>query len=285
MLLFVIEPVNSTLTNIPPTQENDDNNSFISSFSNYLPTESVTSKCSRFIESMHIYKKRSEFDIIHKLLNLFYKRKDWMRAEHTEDSTERQQTNVTQTDSALDTMHEDTATSATIDKDNSIECATVNVVQNDVCKINEEINISQTSNMLPQQNENISSSNDTNTVKKAQQIRSQSKSTIFDKILAKQAPADIIYEDDLCMAFNDIHPQAPVHFLVIPKKKIPMLEKASKSDSKILGKLLLVAKELGRSRAPNGFRLVINNGRHSCQSVYYLHIHVIGGRQLKWPPT
>ncbi|GJQ76337.1 hypothetical protein Trydic_g2059 [Trypoxylus dichotomus] len=123
-------------------------------------------------------------------------------------------------------------------------------------------------------------------VKKAQQAQRQfDKPTIFDKIIAKQAPADIIYEDGICMAFNDIHPQAPIHFLIIPKKRIPMLEMATKSDSDILGKLLMVAKKLGKERAPNGFRLVINNGKHGCQSIYHLHIHVIGGRQLKWPPT
>lgn len=124
-------------------------------------------------------------------------------------------------------------------------------------------------------------------VKKAQQIKRNkfNKPTIFDKIIAKEASADIIYEDEMCIAFNDIHPQAPIHFLVIPKKKIPMLEMASRSDSGILGKLVMVAQRLGKERAPSGFRLVVNNGKHGCQSIYHLHIHVIGGRQLKWPPT
>ncbi|GJQ68888.1 hypothetical protein Trydic_g6083 [Trypoxylus dichotomus] len=122
-------------------------------------------------------------------------------------------------------------------------------------------------------------------VEKAQQVfHEPNKPTIFDKIISKEIPADIIYEDDNCLAFNDINPQAPVHFLVIPKKRIPMLETADESDVQILGTLMLVAKKLAHERAPNGFRLVINNGRDGCQSVYHLHIHIVGGRQLGWPP-
>lgn len=122
-------------------------------------------------------------------------------------------------------------------------------------------------------------------LKKAQQASYKvNKSTVFDKIIAKRIPADIIYEDDVCIAFNDIHPQAPIHFLVIPKKKIPMLDMAGKSDGELLGKLIMAASKLGQQKAPKGFRIVINNGRQGCQSIYYLHIHVIGGRQLKWPP-
>lgn len=108
--------------------------------------------------------------------------------------------------------------------------------------------------------------------------------TIFDKIISKELPADVIYEDENCLAFNDISPQAPVHFLVIPKKRIPMLSKTEKDDQQILGKLLLTAKNLANERLPDGYRVVINNGVHGCQSVYHLHIHVLGGRQLKWPP-
>ncbi|XP_019871611.1 histidine triad nucleotide-binding protein 1-like [Aethina tumida] len=110
------------------------------------------------------------------------------------------------------------------------------------------------------------------------------KPTIFDKIISKEIPADIIFENDKCLAFNDINPQAPVHFLVIPKKQIPMLDDATSSDVEILGELLITAKTLGKERCPEGYRLVINNGREGCQSVYHLHIHILGGRQLKWPP-
>uniref|UniRef100_A0A2M4C2H8 Putative zinc-binding protein of the histidine triad hit family n=1 Tax=Anopheles marajoara TaxID=58244 RepID=A0A2M4C2H8_9DIPT len=108
--------------------------------------------------------------------------------------------------------------------------------------------------------------------------------TIFDKIIQKKIPAEIIYEDEQCLAFNDVSPQGPVHFLVIPKRKIPKLEDSAASDKEILGHLLHVAGQLGKSKAPQGFRLVINNGDHGCQTVYHIHLHVIGGRQLGWPP-
>ncbi|CAH2056162.1 unnamed protein product, partial [Iphiclides podalirius] len=108
--------------------------------------------------------------------------------------------------------------------------------------------------------------------------------TIFDKIISKEIKADIIYEDDLCLAFNDISPQAPVHFLVIPKRRIPRLQDAVDTDKEILGHLMLVARSLGAARAPAGWRLVVNNGRHGAQSVYHLHLHVMGGRQMGWPP-
>ncbi|XP_047542681.1 uncharacterized HIT-like protein Synpcc7942_1390 [Vanessa atalanta] len=108
--------------------------------------------------------------------------------------------------------------------------------------------------------------------------------TIFDKIISKEIKADIIYEDELCLAFNDIAPQAPVHFLVIPKRKIPRLQDSETGDRELLGHLMLVARSLGAARAPQGWRLVVNNGVHGAQSVYHLHLHVLGGRQLKWPP-
>ncbi|XP_013143757.1 PREDICTED: histidine triad nucleotide-binding protein 1-like [Papilio xuthus] len=108
--------------------------------------------------------------------------------------------------------------------------------------------------------------------------------TIFDKIISKEIKADIIYEDDLCLAFNDISPQAPVHFLVIPKRRIARLQDAVDNDKEILGHLMLVARSLGAARAPAGWRLVVNNGRHGAQSVYHLHLHVLGGRQMGWPP-
>uniref|UniRef100_A0A182NHC7 HIT domain-containing protein n=1 Tax=Anopheles dirus TaxID=7168 RepID=A0A182NHC7_9DIPT len=108
--------------------------------------------------------------------------------------------------------------------------------------------------------------------------------TIFDKIIKKEIPADLIYEDEKCIAFNDISPQAPVHFLVIPKRKLDKLENSTTGHVETLGHLLHVAGQLGKSRAPAGFRLVINNGDHGCQTVYHIHLHVIGGRQLGWPP-
>lgn len=108
--------------------------------------------------------------------------------------------------------------------------------------------------------------------------------TIFDKIISKEIKADIIYEDDLCLAFNDISPQAPVHFLVIPKRRIARLQDAGPNDNELLGHLMLVARTLGSERAPSGWRLVVNNGRDGAQSVYHLHLHVLGGRQMGWPP-
>ncbi|NP_001040207.1 uncharacterized protein LOC114240638 [Bombyx mandarina] len=108
--------------------------------------------------------------------------------------------------------------------------------------------------------------------------------TIFDKIISKEIRADIIYEDDLCLAFNDIAPQAPVHFLVIPKRRIARLQDAENNDNELLGHLMLVARSLGAQRAPSGWRLVVNNGKDGAQSVYHLHLHVLGGRQMGWPP-
>ncbi|KAG5176997.1 14 kDa zinc-binding protein [Tribonema minus] len=111
--------------------------------------------------------------------------------------------------------------------------------------------------------------------------------TLFDKIAQKQIPSDIIYEDDKCLAFNDISPQAPVHFLVIPKDREGMsqLSTATEDNKPLLGHLMyvaqLVAKQQGLER---GFRVVVNDGKEGCQSVYHLHLHVVGGRQLAWPP-
>ncbi|XP_058178837.1 ankyrin repeat domain-containing protein 54-like [Anopheles ziemanni] len=104
--------------------------------------------------------------------------------------------------------------------------------------------------------------------------------TIFDKIIQKKIPADVFYEDEKCIAFNDISPQAPVHFLVIPKRKIPKLEDSKPSDTELLGHLMHVAGQLGKSKSPDGFRLVVNNGDLGCQTVHHIHLHVIGGRQL-----
>ncbi|XAR55578.1 hypothetical protein NMG60_11035690 [Bertholletia excelsa] len=111
--------------------------------------------------------------------------------------------------------------------------------------------------------------------------------TIFDKIIAKEIPSSIVYEDERVLAFRDINPQAPVHVLVIPKFKdgLTQLSKAEARQRDILGELLYAAKIVAeREGILDGFRVVINNGPTACQSVYHLHLHVLGGRQMKWPP-
>nr|XP_022309357.1 histidine triad nucleotide-binding protein 1-like [Crassostrea virginica] len=109
--------------------------------------------------------------------------------------------------------------------------------------------------------------------------------TIFGKIARKEIPCDFIYEDDKCVAFNDLSPQAPVHFLVIPKKPISRLSEAEESDAQLLGHLMLVAKKVAKEQGLNeGYRLVVNDGPMGGQSVYHLHIHVMSGRQMGWPP-
>ncbi|KAI5712198.1 histidine triad nucleotide-binding protein 1 [Diaphorina citri] len=109
--------------------------------------------------------------------------------------------------------------------------------------------------------------------------------TIFGRILRKEIPCNFIHEDDKCVAFNDINPEAPIHFLVIPRKPIPSLSEAGDEDAEILGHLMVTASKLAKKQGlDNGYRLVVNNGRHGAQSVYHLHIHVMGGRQLRWPP-
>ncbi|VDN97173.1 unnamed protein product [Rodentolepis nana] len=108
---------------------------------------------------------------------------------------------------------------------------------------------------------------------------------IFAKIVRKEIPAKFIYEDEECVAFHDISPQAPTHFLVLPKKPISKLDAATDEDTKLLGHLLLVAKKVAaEQKLDKGFRVVINNGPHGGQSVYHLHVHVLGGKQLGWPP-
>ncbi|KAH9418798.1 hypothetical protein DERP_004124 [Dermatophagoides pteronyssinus] len=121
---------------------------------------------------------------------------------------------------------------------------------------------------------------------KAQQSTDDGKETIFGMMLAGKIPVKFIYEDDMCVAFDDINPVAPVHFLVIPRKPITQLSKSTDDDQMILGRMMCVARKVAEQKglAENGYRLVMNNGRHGCQSVYHIHIHVIGGRQLGWPP-
>lgn len=110
--------------------------------------------------------------------------------------------------------------------------------------------------------------------------------TLFERIIARQIPADIVYEDDSVLAFRDIHPQAPTHVLVIPKKAIPRVNEAVPQDAALLGTLLLKAAEVARKLGlgDTGFRLVINNGRDGGETVPHLHCHLLGGRPLSWPP-
>ncbi|XP_054716055.1 adenosine 5'-monophosphoramidase HINT2-like isoform X2 [Uloborus diversus] len=132
----------------------------------------------------------------------------------------------------------------------------------------------------------MSSCNGESEVDKARTaVKNALKPTIFSKILDKTIPADILYEDNKCMAFRDVAPQAPVHFLVIPRKVIPSLSDAQDEDTELLGHLLQVARKVAeREDLSNGYRVVINNGKDGSQSVYHLHIHVLGGRQMLWPP-
>jgi histidine triad (HIT) family protein len=109
--------------------------------------------------------------------------------------------------------------------------------------------------------------------------------TLFSKIIHREIPADIVYEDDLAIAFKDINPQAPVHILVIPKKPIPQLSAAESEDHALMGHLLLTAKRVAQQAGlENGYRLVINNGSDGGQTVDHLHLHILGGRHMKWPP-
>ncbi len=110
-------------------------------------------------------------------------------------------------------------------------------------------------------------------------------STIFCKIIAREIPADIVYEDDLCLAFRDVNPQAPVHVLVIPKQEIPKLADAAEADQALLGHLMLAAGRIARQLGVgDAFRLVVNNGAGAGQTVFHLHLHMLAGRPLHWPP-
>ena len=110
--------------------------------------------------------------------------------------------------------------------------------------------------------------------------------TLFEKIYAGEIPAEILHKDDLCCAFRDLSPQAPIHILIIPKKPIPRIGAATLEDQATLGHLLLIAGQLATQLglAESGFRTVINHGPHGGESVPHLHIHLLGGRQLTWPP-
>ena len=111
-------------------------------------------------------------------------------------------------------------------------------------------------------------------------------STIFTKIINKEIPADILYENDNIIAFRDINPQAPVHFLVIPKKEIPTLNDIEEEDKDIIGELFLVAKKLAANEGleKKGYRTIFNCNEDGGQTVFHIHLHVMGGRQMNWPP-
>jgi histidine triad (HIT) family protein len=109
--------------------------------------------------------------------------------------------------------------------------------------------------------------------------------TIFSKIIRREIPADIVYEDDLCLAFRDITPQAPVHILVIPKQPIPKLSAAQAADKPLLGHLLWAVNQIAQAeKLASGYRVVINTGEDGGQTVFHLHLHLLGGRALTWPP-
>ncbi|MBD2436593.1 histidine triad nucleotide-binding protein [Nostoc sp. FACHB-110] len=114
---------------------------------------------------------------------------------------------------------------------------------------------------------------------------SETTETIFSKIIRREIPANIVYEDDLALAFKDVNPQAPVHILVIPKKPIAKLAEAETQDAALLGHLLLTAKHVAQEAGlENGYRVVINTDADGGQTVYHLHLHILGGRPLAWPP-
>lgn len=109
--------------------------------------------------------------------------------------------------------------------------------------------------------------------------------TIFGKIIRREMPADIVYEDELCLAFRDVAPQAPMHILLIPKEPIAQLNLAQNSHQQLLGHLMLVAPQIAKEEGyESAFRLVNNCGAEAGQSVFHLHFHLLGGRELSWPP-
>jgi histidine triad (HIT) family protein len=109
--------------------------------------------------------------------------------------------------------------------------------------------------------------------------------TLFSKIIDRQIPADIVYEDELCLAFKDVNPQAPIHILLVPKKAIDTLSNATSEDQALLGHMLLVVGKITRELKIDGaFRLVINNGKEGGQAVFHVHMHILAGRKFRWPP-
>ncbi len=108
--------------------------------------------------------------------------------------------------------------------------------------------------------------------------------TLFEKIIARQIPASIVYQDDYVVAFRDIHPQAPFHLLVVPRKPIPRLSEAAPEDHALLGRCLDGARRAAAQEGVRSYRVVMNDGDDAGQSVDHLHFHVLGGRKFAWPP-
>ena len=109
--------------------------------------------------------------------------------------------------------------------------------------------------------------------------------TIFKKIIDKELPADIVHEDELCLAFRDINPQAPTHVLVIPKKEIPAVKDLTAEDAATMGHIMVTIKQIAdQLQLDEGYRVVVNCGDQGGQEVHHLHFHLLGGRQMKWPP-
>jgi histidine triad (HIT) family protein len=109
--------------------------------------------------------------------------------------------------------------------------------------------------------------------------------SIFAKIIAREIPADIVYEDDICLAFRDISPKAPTHILIIPKKPIASLADLTSEDEAIMGRCVIVASKVAQAQSlDNGYRLVVNCGNDGGQEVPHLHFHLLGGRKMTWPP-
>ena len=109
--------------------------------------------------------------------------------------------------------------------------------------------------------------------------------TLFGKIIRRELPAEIVYEDEWCLAFRDINPQAPTHVLLVPKKEIDKLSSATPEDQSLLGHMLLAAGKVARKLGVGDtFRLVVNNGAEAGQTVFHLHLHILAGRKLQWPP-
>jgi histidine triad (HIT) family protein len=111
-------------------------------------------------------------------------------------------------------------------------------------------------------------------------------SSIFTKIIKREIPAAIVYEDDECIAFRDIDPKAPVHILIVPRKEIPSLAEVTAEDKALLGHLLLKASEIAKAEgiSDSGYRVVVNTNKEGGQEVYHIHMHILGGRQMTWPP-
>jgi len=111
-------------------------------------------------------------------------------------------------------------------------------------------------------------------------------STIFKKIIDKEIPADIVHEDEQCIAFRDIDPKAPTHIILIPKKEIPSMAEIDENDKELIAHLYLVASKIAKDEgvSDSGYRLVVNTNKEGGQEVYHLHVHLLGGRQMNWPP-